>query len=93
MASEMPNNGTMPRAINSAVYSSGRFSGSEETIAPCALLVFRADSKARSVAHQSVTEQRSGRGKSSTSMLRSNPPDTMAVKVAVIAGSLFQMKV
>ena len=93
IASEMPNNGTMPRAISPAVYSSGRFSGSEETIAPCALLVFSADSKARSVAHQSVSEQRSGRGKSSTSMLRSKPPDTMAVKVAVIAGSLFQMKV
>ena len=45
------------------------------------------------VAHQSASEQRSPRGKSSTSMLRSKPPDTIAVKVAVIAGSLFQMKV
>ena len=57
------------------------------------IVAFSAASKALTVVHQSASEQRSMRGKSSTSMLRSKPPDTIAVKVAVIAGSLFQMKV
>ena len=62
-------------------------------MAPRAEFCRRASSKAPRVGHQSVSLQRSPRGKSSTSMSRSKPPETIAEKVAVIAGPSFQMKV
>ena len=93
IASSIPCNGTIPRAKSSSACSSGKFSAIDATIAPRASLAFNAASKARTVGHQSASEQRSVRGKSSTSMFKSNPPETIAVKVAIIAGSSFQMKV
>jgi hypothetical protein len=89
----MPQSGAMPRFIRAAAWSSGMFSAIEATTAPRAPLAFTAASKALTVGHQSASEQRSPRGKSSTRRLRSKPPETIAEKVAVIAFSSFQMNV
>src|SRR3546814_6942415 len=66
-ASSMPQSGAIPRARRSAACPSERFSGRLATMAPLAPFVFKAASKARTVGHQSASEQRSARGKSSTS--------------------------
>ena len=92
-ASRTPASGTMPRSISRAALSSGRFSPSVAAITPLAPVEPMARSNALTVASQSVSSQRSVRGKSITSMFASKPSRAKAVNVSVSAASSPQLKV
>ena len=83
----------MPRSINCNARSSGRFSEMVAAITPVASVVPAARSNAATAASQSVSSQRSVRGKSSTSMVASKPPRAKAVNVSASAASSPQLKV
>ena len=92
-ASRTPTSGAMPRSTSLTAVASGRFSAIVAMIAPLPPAVLMACPNARTDAHQSLSTQRSPRGKSRTSRFASNPPRANAVNVSVRAVSSPQLKV
>ena len=89
----MPSSGTTPAATRRCAWSSGSPSGSEATSAALRPVRCDAATSASSDGTQSASLQRSPRGRSSTSNVRSKSAAIIAAKVSVMAGALAQMKV